>query len=475
MATLPANLQALSTQLEEGVAAGHRYKYNAPPDVEGAGLPAPVAAALGKSAWCPFRSLQATFVELVSECQEEEVPPEFLTTQLQALCGDGLPDVGKWVAVRVLAAIHLVKNSAEAGADSTAIPLNKSVSHAQAEDAHRQTPHATAGEGEVPAPAAMKGWQLSEQASGLMGQVVVLSAAPPGTHAVKRYAGKLMAAGSSCILLRSSCYNHAEGCEAHQGPDELWEVPAAGWTYSRLVSLAVHQTEAARAAMGQMEGQARKAVEERDAKVSQLEQELVALRREMRATAALKDEELAAARREGAPAPAASSSQPLDAMRVDTGKAAEAPSPPSFKHPATAADVKAWRKDILTDHQLLLMQLEGRLLSGLQHLPGGKTLDDMFGMLRLWVLACSWMPEWIDTPQHELGNVLFRHVLIQHEFVRNKVPRRDLERKLAAADCEVHEVTRVAATVRPPPARQPSGRGGKGGFSGNGRAGKGHK
>ena len=103
----------------------------------------------------------------------------------------------------------------------------------------------------------MKAWQLKDQALALVGQVCVITAIPQGTEQ-RCFAGKLMRLGDSMVFLRSTCYNdNAEGCVKHEGPeDALKTLPVAGWTYARIVSLAVHQTEAAQKALNGIKGAA---------------------------------------------------------------------------------------------------------------------------------------------------------------------------------------------------------------------------
>ena len=101
--------------------------------------------------------------------------------------------------------------------------LGTTESHVLAAAAKNEAPHATAGEGKVPAPELMKAWQLKDQALALVGQVCVITAIPQGTEQ-RCFAGKLMRLGDSMVFLRSTCYNdNAEVCVKHEGPEDALE------------------------------------------------------------------------------------------------------------------------------------------------------------------------------------------------------------------------------------------------------------
>ena len=172
-------------------------------------------------------------------------------------------------------------------------PLRRTESQAVSDAVKAATPAATAGMGGIPAPPVMKGWQLQEQANALMGGEVVLTVIPP-EHGAVALAGKLTAGAreGTWVLYRSSCYNENEGVAQMTGRDETLELPMAGWRYLRLVSLAVHQTEAARRECARLAEKAQKTEEgakgmmergqqqldEKDAKVARVENEIALLR-----------------------------------------------------------------------------------------------------------------------------------------------------------------------------------------------------
>ena len=286
----------------------------------------------------------------------------------------------------------------------------RSKSRMEVEAARQETPSATAGEG-LPAPKMMARWQLGDQTSRLVGSVVAYTCARDGEAAQATYAGMLSRApDNSYVVLRSSTYNYVVGTVPHLGADEQVPLPAIGWTYSRIISAVVHQTEKAGA-------------------------ELAGVRAE-----------LASAQQEV---------QRLRESELPSSPRPELPSSawPSVKHPASAADVREWGQQIAQSPELLLAQLESRLLSGLTHLSGGPQLKDAFEAVRLWVHAAGWFLEWAQSPHADLGNHLFTRLLLQFEYVHNGKPRRAIEGRMAEKDVGAHVVTRVAAGVVRAPAR----------------------
>ncbi|KAJ9461170.1 hypothetical protein DIPPA_02468 [Diplonema papillatum] len=67
-----------------------------------------------------------------------------------------------------------------------------------------------------------------------------------------------------------------------------------------------------------------------------------------------------------------------------------------------------------------------RHLSGMVHLPGGERLEEAFHSLRMWIMSAACFSGWETTPHRQAGNDLLQLVRVQYQYVRNKVPRRDL-------------------------------------------------
>ncbi|KAJ9437353.1 hypothetical protein DIPPA_05842 [Diplonema papillatum] len=85
------------------------------------------------------------------------------------------------------------------------------------------------------------------------------------------------------------------------------------------------------------------------------------------------------------------------------------------------------------------------------HLPGGEQLEEAFHSLRLWIMGVAYFDGWQGTPQRQAGNNLLQLVRVQHNYVRHKVPRRELKTELAkqgeGMSGPVNAVDKAAAVV----------------------------
>ena len=172
-------------------------------------------------------------------------------------------------------------------------PLRRTESQAVSDAVKAATPAATAGMGGIPAPPVHEGVAAAGAGKRPHGGRGGADGDPP-EHGAVALAGKLTAGAreGTWVLYRSSCYNENEGVAQMTGRDETLELPMAGWRYLRLVSLAVHQTEAARRECARLAEKAQKTEEgakgmmergqqqldEKDAKVARVENEIALLR-----------------------------------------------------------------------------------------------------------------------------------------------------------------------------------------------------
>ena len=251
------------------------------------GFPPKHAAVLNERFSYPYQKLRDTFEAVVAAWTGDTVAEDVLTVFLREFCE---ADVRvEWSPMKTVGAIHALRVRSSPGesdpADEEPVPVERSRSQFAFAEARKGTPHASAGQGSVPAPQQMKDWMLGEQAQVLVGQEVVISGYPPGGKELLHHAGKLVGLGHKVFgLVRSSCYNNvAEGCVPHDGGDELVALPVAGWRYTRIVALSLHQTEQARQKMGHQAEAAEKeassirssaetALAQRDAEIARLRQ-----------------------------------------------------------------------------------------------------------------------------------------------------------------------------------------------------------
>ena len=519
---LPEELAKLRTRFESEE-EGARFFWN-PQTGEGSadalGFPPKHAAILKERFSYPYRVLSGTFEAVVAAWTGDTVAENVLTVYLREFCeADVRPD---WNLMKMVGAIHALRvRSSSDEADEEPVPVCRSKSQFAFAEARKGTPHASAGQGDVPAPQQMKEWMLGEQAQVLLGQEVVISGYPPGGKETLHHAGKLVGLGNKVFgLVRSSCYNNvAEGCVPHEGGDELVALPVAGWRYTRIVALSLHQTEQARQKMGHQAEAAEKeassirssaeaALAQRDAEIARLRQanrqqeEDARLQSGINSSMEVQMRELQAevdrlkvsqssshththtaptytrvktdvaddglwhdAVAENGPLPPRTNPQPTDELDM------------WVKDPVVAETVEEWADRIRNDSAGLILELNQYFVSGLKHGPGGAALQLTFQWMRMWILAAEWTPSWKGTPHRVLGNMLLRELHIQYAFASERVPRKDITRATAQST-PGHEVARYVQT-RPPPKSHKGGKGGaaahgqKTGPPGNGKAGKG--
>ncbi|KAJ9442189.1 hypothetical protein DIPPA_13471 [Diplonema papillatum] len=263
--------------------------------------------------------------------------------------------------------------------------------------------------------------QMHDQCRALVGKVVVYSVRIAGSDGpYLLHAGLLEEAGAKYKVRASVANNHLNGVQQHAGPEQEYPLPAEGYEYSRVLEAAVHQTEQAVAIIAEL----RRSNTEKDQQLQALQQQLSLLLKKV--------EDLSAG------------GQKKAAQDGDDGDVA-------VVFPADAEDVKDWVDEISTDPHRLIFHLESRYLSGMAHLPGGEQLEEAFHSLRLWIMGVAYFDGWQGTPQRQAGNNLLQLVRVQHNYVRHKVPRRELKTELAkqgeGMSGPVNAVDKAAAVV----------------------------
>ncbi|KAJ9439742.1 hypothetical protein DIPPA_70091 [Diplonema papillatum] len=248
----------------------------------------------------------------------------------------------------------------------------RSSSESETERARSVAPSASAGQAGIPAPQHMSERQLHDQCRVLVGKVVVYSLRPVGSNEpYKLHAGHLATSGERYEVRASVANNELHGVVQHTGPEQVYPLPADGYTYSRILDATVHQTEQAVNVIAGLKSEA--ALKDEQLKALQLQ-----------VTALLnKLEELT----------------PQGSGMVAGNKAPAEEDNSKVVFPADADDVVQWADDIGADLHRLIYHLESRYLSGMAHLPGGEQLEEAFHSLRLWVMGVAYFDGWQGTPQ----------------------------------------------------------------------------